>query len=248
MMKYGLIGCEIAYSFSPNYFNALFAQLQLEASYQLFDLKQIDDIRSIFEIENLKGLNVTKPFKQSVIPFLDELGKEAEKIGAVNTIVFKNGSRIGYNTDAYGFHQSIKPFLTNKHERALILGTGGASKAVAYVLRQIGIDTIFISRNPNGKPKTFSYDEINSYMLNACKLVVNCTPTGTFPNIDDCISFPFEFLSTEHLVVDLIYNPTHTTFLKNASKFGATVLNGETMLKEQAARSWQLWSGSENAL
>ncbi len=186
-------------------------------------------------------MNVTVPYKQEIIPFLDELTEEAESIGAVNTILFRNGKTIGANTDAHGFHQSIKPFLTNRHERALILGTGGASMAIAHVLKNIGIDVKFVSRNPENENE-FSYDSINQYMLQAFKLVVNCTPVGTFPNVDECIPFPFEFLTEEHLCVDLIYNPAETKFLRLAKENGATILNGESMLKEQALKAWVLWN------
>lgn len=241
MMEFGLIGRDIAYSFSPTYFNDFFAKNAIDARYQLFDLPNIEEVKDVFQVPNLKGLNVTKPYKEAIIPFLDELSEEAKVIGAVNTIVFEGNKRIGHNTDAFGFHQSIKPFLTNKHERALLIGTGGASKAVAYILRKIGIDVIFISRTPNRSAKQFAYEDINIHMLNACKLVVNCTPVGTFPDMESSVSFPFEFLTGEHLVVDLIYNPQETKFLKNAAFQGATILNGSTMLKEQAARSWQLW-------
>jgi shikimate dehydrogenase len=172
---------------------------------------------------------------------LDDLTAEATAIGAVNIIQCRDGKLIGHNSDAFGFHQSIKPFLTNLHERAIVLGTGGASKAVEFVLRKIGLDVIFISRNPSTENE-FSYDELNKHMLNACKIIVNTTPVGTYPNIDDCISFPFEFLTEDHLVVDLIYNPAKTKFLKSAEENNATIMNGETMLKQQALKSYQIWN------
>jgi shikimate dehydrogenase len=167
--------------------------------------------------------------------------QDVTQIGAVNCVQFKDGKTIGHNTDVYGFQQSIKPFLTTQHERAVILGTGGASKAVKFVLEKIGLDCIFISRNPKGE-KEFSYEEINSYMLNACKLIVNTTPVGTFPNVTEKIEFPYSFLTDKHLVVDLIYNPAETAFLKNAKERGATTLNGETMLKQQAMKAWEIWN------
>ena len=165
---------------------------------------------------------MTIPYKQSVIPFLDELSADAKAIGAVNVIQFKEGKTIGHNSDAFGFHQSIKPFLTNLHERALIIGTGGASKAVEYVFKSLGIDTVSISRDPQGE-KQFSYAEINHHMLSACKVIVHCTPVGTFPNENSVIDFPFEHLTKDHLVVDLIYNPVKTKFLELAQKNGATI-------------------------
>ena len=175
------------------------------------------------------------------MPFLDELSHEAKEIGAVNVVRFLNGKKIGYNTDAYGFQQSIKPFLTNKHERALILGTGGASKAVAYVFKSIGMDVIYCSREPQSDNE-FAYSAINEHMLNACKVIVNCTPLGTFPNTEEMVDFPFEGLTSDHLVVDLIYNPSKTKFLRKAEENGAVILNGESMLKEQALKAWEIWN------
>jgi shikimate dehydrogenase len=186
-------------------------------------------------------LTVTIPYKETIIPFLDELSEEAKAIGAVNVVQFTKGKTIGHNSDAFGFRQSIKPFLTNLHERALILGTGGASKAVAHVFRSIGLDVIYCSRQPEGKDQ-FSYDDINEHMVKACKVIVNCTPIGTYPNVEDHISFPFQYLTADHLVIDLIYNPAKTKFLELAQLNDATILNGESMLKEQALRAWQIWS------
>lgn len=241
MRKYGLIGKSLGHSFSKAFFEGKFAAEGIAASYENIELAQIDEVKTVLQNGGFSGLNVTVPYKQEIIPFLDELTEEAKSIGAVNTVLFHNGKTIGANTDAHGFHQSIKPFLTNKHERALILGTGGASMAIAYVLKNIGIDVKFVSRNPENENE-FSYDSINQYMLQAFKLVVNCTPVGTFPNVDECIPFPFEFLTEEHLCVDLIYNPAETKFLRLAKENGATILNGESMLKEQALKAWVLWN------
>ncbi len=241
MHKYGLIGKSLGHSFSKNFFEQKFAGEGIPASYENIELSQIDEVKSVLQNGGFSGLNVTIPYKQEIIPFLDELTDEAKTIGAVNTVLFRNGKTIGANTDAHGFHQSIKPFLTNRHERALILGTGGASMAIAYVLKNIGIDVKFVSRNPENENE-FSYESINQYMLQAFKLVVNCTPVGTFPNVEECIPFPFEFLTEEHLCVDLIYNPAETKFLRLAKENGATILNGESMLKEQALKSWVLWN------
>ena len=168
---------------------------------------------------------------------------DIKAIGAVNVVQFSGGKIVGHNTDAFGFHQTIKPFLTNKHERALIFGTGGASKAVKYVLKSLGLDVLFISRTPKGDDQ-FGYDDVNGAMLNACKLLVNTTPVGTYPNVEECIDIPFELLSEDHLVIDLIYNPTKTKFLEKSELHKATVLNGATMLKQQALKSWEIWSGN----
>lgn len=242
MKRFGLIGKTLLHSFSPSFFKDYFKQNKIDAYYELLEISSIDQVDDILNDESISGLNVTVPYKIEIIPFLDEIDSVANEIGAVNVIAFRNGKKIGFNSDAFGFQQSIKPFLTFKHERALILGTGGASKAIEYVLKNLGIDVIYISRNPIGKPKHFSYSEINEHMLNACKLIVNCTPIGTFPTIDDCAEFPFQYLTEEHLVIDLIYNPQKTKFLSEAEKNGATILNGESMLKEQALKSWEIWN------
>lgn len=240
MRTYGLIGKTLGYSFSKSFFERYFIESEIEAQFVNFELASIDEIKKVFE-EPIEGLSVTIPYKESIIPFLDELSIDARAIGAVNCIQFIDGQKIGHNTDAYGFQQSIKPFLTNQHERALIFGTGGASKAIAYVLKNLGIDVIFISRDPKGE-KHFSYEEVNSYMLNACKLIVNCTPVGTLDYKDSQFEIPFEFLTVEHLVVDLVYNPPMTDLLIRSMQQGATVLNGESMLKHQALRSWKIWN------
>lgn len=239
MKKYGLIGKTLGHSFSKSFFTNYFDENKIPAEYSNYELSSIQDLKSIED--DADGFNVTIPYKESIIPFLDELSPEAKAIGAVNVVEFQNGTKVGHNTDAFGFHQSIKPFLSNKHERAMILGTGGAAKAVAYVLRKIGLDIIYISRSPKGE-NHFGYDEVNEHMLNACKMIVNTTPIGTFPNVDDCLDLPFKFLSEDHFVVDLIYNPEKTQLLKKAEKQGAMILNGESMLKQQALKSYQIWT------
>lgn len=242
MKRFGLIGKTLLHSFSPSFFKDYFVKTNIEATYELFEISSIDKVDDILNDESISGLNVTVPYKIEILPFLDEIDSTALEIGAVNVIAFKDKKKIGFNSDAFGFQQSIKPFLTNKHERALIIGTGGSSKAIEYVLKKIGIEIIYISRNPNGRYKHYSYEEINENMLIACKLIVNCTPIGTFPNIDECIEFPFKYLTEAHLVIDLIYNPQKTKFLSEAEKNGATILNGESMLKEQALKSWEIWN------
>ena len=239
-MKFALLGKTLGHSFSKKFFTEHFTKTAIEATYENIELADISDVKNILT-HNFNGFNVTIPYKESIIPFLDELSPEAKVIGAVNTIAIRNGRSIGFNTDAFGFQQSIKPFLTNLHEKALILGTGGASKAVAFVLKNIGINVLFVSRNPT-KPNEFSYSDINENMLRACKLIVQTTPVGTFPSITDCPAFPFQHLTSVHLVVDLIYNPSETLFLHQAKQSGATILNGESMLKEQALKSWEIWT------
>lgn len=240
MKTYGLIGKTLGYSFSKSFFERYFSENEIDAQFVNFQLASIDEIKKVFN-QDIGGLSVTIPYKESIIPYLDNLSIEAKAIGAVNCIQFTEGQKVGHNTDAYGFQQSIKPFLTNQHERALIFGTGGASKAIAYVLKNLGIDVLFISRDPKGE-KQFSYEEVNDHMLNACKLLINCTPVGTLDYKDSKFDLPFEFLTSDHLVVDLVYNPPMTDLLIRSKQQGATVLNGESMLKHQALRSWKIWN------
>lgn len=241
MYKFGLIGKSLSHSFSKSFFENYFSANNIEASYDNFEFQNTDELNEFLSRKEVLGCSVTIPYKEQIIPFLDVLSEEAKEVGAVNCIKLENNSWIGYNTDVFGFRQSIKPFLTNKHEKALVLGTGGASKAVAYALKQIGIDVLFISRNPKNKNE-FSYGDINEFMLKACKLIVNTTPIGMYPAIEDCVEFPFEYLTEEHLVVDLIYNPEETIFLKKSKENHATILNGSSMLKEQALKSWEIWN------
>jgi len=241
MRNFGLLGKSLEHSFSKSFFTDFFSKNGVYAVYSNYEIDSIDNFNELLNSTELSGLNVTIPYKESIIPFLDRLSIEAQRIGAVNVIEFKDGKLIGHNSDAFGFHQSIKPFLTNRHERALIIGTGGASKAVEYVFKSLGIDTVFITRNPI-EENHFSYDDINLHMLNACKVIVHCTPVGTYPNVLDVITFPFEFLSDEHLVIDLIYNPSTTEFLKKSEEAGATILNGKSMLHQQAMKAWELWN------
>ena len=240
MDKFGLIGESLGHSFSKVFFNHYFAERKIQASYDNIELLRIQDIIEVFQ-KDYSGFNVTIPYKETIIPYLTEIDQVAKNIGAVNVVAVIGDKKIGYNTDAYGFQQSIKPFLSNKHERCMIFGTGGASKAISYVLKTLGIDVIFISRNPKLKNE-FSYDKINENMINACKLLVNCTPVGTFPNIDDQIDIPYRFLTESHLVVDLIYNPQKTMFLERSEEKGAMILNGESMLRHQALKSWEIWN------
>lgn len=241
IQHYGLIGKTLGHSFSAAFFKDYFEKNNIDARYSNFELNDVEEISSIFE-QDLSGLNVTFPYKESVIPYLDRLDESAAQIGAVNVIAFENGEKVGYNTDAYGFAQSIKPFLTFEHERALIFGTGGASKAVAHVFKQIGLDVFYISRNGHEATGVFTYEDINSHMLQACKVLVNCTPIGTFPNISDCIELPFEHLTPAHLVIDLVYNPSETELMKRAKKQGAAIMNGLSMLQHQALKSYEIWT------
>ena len=238
---FGLIGKSLGHSFSPAFFDKFFIENQINAEYRLFEIPDISNVSNVFDLHP-KGLNVTIPYKEQIISFLDELDEVAKEIGAVNVIHFENGKKIGFNTDVFGFQQSIKPFLTYKHERALIFGTGGAAKAVAYVFKSIGIDVFFVSQNPNNRPNHFSYSEVNEFMISSCKVIVNCTPIGTYPNINAFINIPFQALTVEHLVIDLFYNQPTSSFLQKSQNAGATTLNGASMLKEQALKSWEIWN------
>lgn len=241
MKKYCLIGVSLQHSFSEAFFTEFFSRKNIDAAYRTLELSSVEEFT---QLHDYSGINVTTPFKESIIPFLDDLSEEARAIGAVNVVAYKNGRKIGHNTDAFGFRQSIKPFLTNRHERAIIFGTGGAAKAVNFVLSSLGVDVIFISRKSD-EENHFLYSEVNENMIKGRKLLVNCTPVGTFPDSDTCIDLPYEYLTKDHLVIDLIYNPEKTKFLQNAARFGAHILNGESMLKEQALKSWEIWSRSE---
>ena len=240
MKKFGLIGNSLSHSFSPAFFNAYFSQHNIQAGYEILEIDAIEQITP-YLTGTYDGLNVTIPYKEVIIPFLDDLSAEAQVIGAVNTVVFKGGKTIGHNTDAHGFQQAIKPFLTFEHERALILGTGGSSKAVAYVLKNLGIQVNFLSRKQIG-PNVYAYESVNETMLDACKLIVNCTPVGMFPHVEGCPLPSLIGIGPSHLVVDLIYNPEATLLLQKAKQLGATTLNGLPMLKAQALKSWQLWN------
>ena len=238
---YGLIGKTLGHSFSQKYFAKKFDNQTIKCRYLNFELNNINDIKKVFQTEGLSGLNVTIPYKESVIPYLDDLDPIAEEVGAVNTIQFRDGKKIGYNTDVYGFKQMIKPFFKSHHERAMILGTGGASKAVAHVLEELGCEIIYISRNPKGENQ-FSYDDINENMVALNKFIINTTPLGTYPNLTQMPNVPIELVSTNHLVVDLIYNPPKTKFLQIAQEHGAVILDGLTMLEQQAEKSWEIWN------
>lgn len=242
MKIYGLIGKNIDYSFSRTYFAEKFKKEGIQAQYLNFELSDISEFKNIFsKSRDISGLNVTIPYKLEVIPFLDSLDENAKKIGAVNTIkIEEDGSLIGYNTDFYGFSQSLKDHLKPQHTHALILGTGGASLAVAYALKQLGITYKFVSRNPlEGQ---FSYINIDAELLEKHKLIINCTPLGTYPNIERHPELPFQFITKQHLVYDLIYNPSETKLMELAAARGAKTINGLRMLQLQAEKAWEIWN------
>src|SRR6218665_3641390 len=253
MNTYGLIGYPLSHSFSKKYFTEKFEQEQIaDCEYELFPIASIDQLTQLIkEHTTLRGLNVTIPYKQSVIPFLDELDETAKAVGAVNCIkVVRTENQVsrlvGYNTDVFGFKQSVKPFIEIQHERALILGTGGASKAVHYVLKEIGIDCFFVTRNKSNNQQLttnnlFTYEELNENMINAFKLIVNTTPVGMFPEVNAAPAIPYQYISSGHLLYDLVYNPTETEFLKRGKAQGAATVNGLSMLHQQAEEAWRTW-------
>ncbi len=240
--KFGLVGKDISYSFSRGYFSDKFKNMGLSNySYVNFDLKSINKFPEITENSNsISGLNVTIPYKEVVIPFLQSLDADAEKIGAVNTIKITENGLKGYNTDTYGFKHTILPFLKEHHTKALILGTGGASKAIAYVFKELGIEYTFVSRSSGEKKIT--YKELTKNTFKEYSVIVNCTPLGTHPNIKEKPALPYSFINEKHLLFDLIYNPEKTAFLLAGEAQGAAICNGQKMLELQAEKAWEIWN------
>ena len=248
---YGLIGYPLSHSFSKDFFTRKFADENLQAvEYRNFPLENIDEFRSLIDTQpDLQGLNVTIPYKEKIIAFLDEIDPVAAEIGAVNTIKFIGAgeSRIlrGFNTDAYGFARSLQETLKNKQsvQQALILGTGGASKAVAYSLKKMGIPYAFVS---SSSKSSLGYDSLTHDLIQNCKLIVNTTPLGMYPKILDCPAIPYEFLGKDHVLFDLVYNPAITKFLQNGIDRGAVTCNGLKMLEYQALKAWEIWGSNES--
>lgn len=241
MKTYGLIGKNIDYSFSRNYFKQKFESEKIvDCEYVNFDIKDIKEILFVFENQN-QGYNVTIPYKETIIPFLDNLNQDAQEIGAVNTIkVHKDGSLEGFNTDFYGFYESLIPHLKSHHTKALILGTGGASKAVAFALKKLKIDYQFVSRNP--KSNEISYEDLSKKEFEEAKIIINTTPIGTFPDVENCPNLPYSFFTENHIAFDLIYNPQETKFLQKAKENKAITINGLQMLILQAEKAWEIWN------
>lgn len=241
--RFGLLGKNIGYSFSVGYFAEKFKSLNLEDyEYVNFDIQTIEEFPEIIKNNpNLKGMNVTIPYKEAVIPYLDKISKKAQRIGAVNTIKFtKKGKLKGYNSDFYGFKKSLKPLLETHHKKALILGTGGASKGVAFALEELGITYTFVSREATDE--SIGYKLVNATTFDNHQIVINCTPLGTSPNVDAFPPIPYEYFTPKHIAHDLIYNPEETIFLKKAKKQGAQTKNGLEMLRYQAEKSWRIWN------
>jgi len=242
MAKFGLIGKDIDYSFSKSHFSEKFKNEGLKHTYENFDIDSIDKFPEIISsTKRLRGLNVTIPYKEAVIPYLSKLHKTAKKIGAVNTIkISKKGKLKGYNTDYYGFKKSIEPHLKSHHKRALILGTGGASKAIAYALKKLGIKYKYVSRRAVGSD-VFTYNSLTEDDVKSYSIIINCTPLGTYPNTNECPDIPYDAINETHLVFDLIYNPEESKFLTIVKLKGATICNGSKMLELQAEKAWRIW-------
>lgn len=236
--KFGLIGKNISYSFSKKYFEQKFEKLGLKNhSYDLIHIDEINQIEQIFAQPNFVGLNITIPYKEQIIPFLDEISNEANEIGAVNCISIQNGKKTGYNTDAFGFEKTLLIQPNTLRNKALILGNGGAAKAVKYVLNKYHIPFEIVSRKTE-----INFDNLTEEMVREYKIIIQCTPVGTFPNTEDCLNFPFGGITEEHFVIDLIYNPPQTAFLKKAENQGAKIINGQLMLEQQAEKAWEIWN------
>ena len=248
MDKYGLIGYPLGHSFSIGYHNQRFADEGINAKYVNFEIPSIDELPEVLSSNpELKGLNVTIPYKEKVIPFLDYVSPEARAIGAVNVIrVEHEGKNIrlkGYNSDVIGFTQSIEPMLEDCHKKALVLGTGGASKAIAYGLKALGIESVFVSRYE--RPDTIQYKSITPEVVKEYNVIVNCTPMGMYPKTEECPELPYEAMDEHNILYDLIYNPDETLFMKRGAERGAQTKNGLEMLLLQAFASWEFWNGRE---
>lgn len=241
--QFGLVGKNIDYSFSKGYFGEKFEKLNLlNYSYENFDIQTIDKFPEFIKHHpDILGLNVTIPYKETIIPYLDKLSKKAIEIKAVNTIkITKSGKLKGFNTDYVGFKRSLAPILNCNHKKALILGTGGASKAVVFALKQLQIPYLIVSRNTN--EIAIGYNQINEDTFKEFQIIINCTPIGTFPNTNSCPEIPYDYFTNNHIAFDLIYNPTETLFLKKAKEKGAIIKNGLEMLSLQAEKSWEIWN------
>jgi shikimate dehydrogenase len=241
MAKFGLVGTNINYSFSKTFFTIKFDLEKIDHKYENFDLESLENFKSLLaENPDLKGLNITIPFKEKIIPLLDRIDKNAKAIGAVNTIkISKDGKLIGYNTDYYGFAKALAEYPQITDKTALILGSGGASKAIQYVLEAMSFNYKIVSRTASAS--TIAYADLTKEVIEHHKLIINTTPLGVIPNTWQCPDIPYEYLTKNHFLYDLIYNPQETEFLKRGFEKGATVANGMKMLEYQAKKAWSIW-------
>ena len=249
MRNFGLIGYPLGHSASREYFERKFAEEHIvDATYRMYELKDIKEFHGLLsKTPDLLVLNVTLPYKQAVMPFLDALDPVARAIGAVNCIgIDRSGDKIstkGHNTDVEGFRQSLLPLLKSYHKRALVLGTGGGAMAVGYVLNQLGIDHVFVSRTPEAANE-IAYENVNEELVNNHRLIINATPVGMYPSSDKCPKLPYHALGEQHLLYDLIYNPPESRFLQMGKKAHARIKNGLDMLYLQAESAWEIWNGT----
>lgn len=247
MKTYGLIGYRLGHSFSKGYFTQKFIDENIsDCDYQNFELDRIAEFAALIQNNpTISGLNCTIPYKKEVMAFLDELDEEAKQIGAVNVIKINRtaeGVKLkGFNSDAYGFEMSLKPMLQAQHAKALVLGTGGAAQAVVFILKKLGIEVQVVSRTANAEAGIISYEQLNEELLLKHKLIVNTTPLGTFPKVDESPDIPYQYITKEHYLYDLVYNPALTSFLKQGQERGASIKNGADMLQLQAERAWEIW-------
>ena len=239
--NFGLIGKDISYSFSKKFFTQKFINEGLNnCSYENYDISSISKLLEVINDTKIKGLNVTIPYKESVIELLNHIDPIAKKIGAVNTIkIDKQNKLLGYNTDYIGFKKSLESNISNQ-KRALILGTGGASKAIVYALKTLNIKTLLVSRK--NREECITYEDVSNQIIKDHTIIINCTPLGTYPNIEECPKIPYQYITERHLCYDLIYNPIKTKFLILSEKKGASIINGNEMLKNQAMESWKIWN------
>jgi shikimate dehydrogenase len=244
MDKYGIIGYPLGHSFSRGFFTEKFAREQIEAQYMNFEIPNVEMLRDVLnENPELRGLNVTLPYKTAVIPLLDELSDDARNIGAVNVIRVRNGYLKGFNSDIIGFMGSIRPLLQPHHKKALILGTGGASRAIRVGLTQLGLQWKHVSRS--AREDMFTYSELSPEILHEYEVVVNCSPVGMYPHVDESPAIPYESLTDRNLLFDCVYNPESTQFMQRGAQQGATVKNGLEMLHLQAIASWEFWNSED---
>ena len=244
MTKYGIIGFPLGHSFSRGFFTEKFTREGIDAQYLNFEIPDVAMLRDVLrENPELRGLNVTLPHKQAVIPLLDELSDEAREIGAVNVIRVRDGRLKGFNSDIIGFTESIRPLLQPHHKKALILGTGGASKAIRVGLSRLGIKWTYVSRTP--REGMVTYKDITPEVMMQYTVIVNCSPVGMFPKVDEAPAIPYELLTPKHLLFDCVYNPEETLFLQRGKAQGATIRNGIEMLIGQAQAAWRIWNENE---
>ncbi|HEX6913966.1 MAG TPA: shikimate dehydrogenase [Chitinophagaceae bacterium] len=247
MRLFGLIGFPLKHSFSSRYFTDKFAREgRTDCAFENFELKNIDEIRQVLaEHPNIEGLAVTIPFKKKIIRLLDEGTEAVRQMVACNCVRIKDGKLYGYNTDVLGFEASFRKWIQPHHQKALILGTGGAADAVAYVFRKLGIEYLFVSRSSDFRPMTIPYKALAQALFDDHTIIVNCTPVGTYPNISECPPIPYDYITPKHYLFDLVYNPAETTFLKRGAEQGAITSNGYEMLVLQAEENWKIWNAND---